>query len=55
MGKICEAVVRSFTEFFFGQKKFESCVVEKKDEYTLTSVFPTQKIMTEAKKYLWVI
>ena len=53
MGRICEGIVRSFIEVFFGEKKEKTIVIEKKDEYTLSSVFPTKKIMKEAKKYLW--
>ena len=52
MSSICEKVITIFAMIFYGQKKSTSNIVEKKDEYTLSSVFPTQRIMDEAKKYL---
>lgn len=52
MGRICENIVKSFTEIFFGSKKTKSSIIERKDEYTLSSVFPSTQIMQEARKYL---
>lgn len=52
MGRFCEGIVKSFIEFYFGGKKEKNINIEKKDEYTLSSVFPTKTIMKEAKKYL---
>lgn len=52
MGSICEMIITLFTVVFFGQKRSTNSLVERKDEYTLSSVFPSQNIMIEVKKYL---
>lgn len=51
MKLICENIVEKFIKFFFGETK-EDVVIKKNDQYTLSSVFPTKKIMTEVKEYL---
>lgn len=52
MERICEGIVRGFIQLFFGEKRKKNIIIDKNDKYTLSSVFPTKKIMKEAKKYL---
>lgn len=50
--RICIKIVKSFKKVFFGYKSTAKEYDHKKDEYTLSSVFPTQKIMRDVKKIL---
>lgn len=52
MGKFCEKIVNSFTEVFFTTNRIVKEKNKKKDVYTLSSVFPTPKIMRDIKKIL---
>lgn len=52
MGKFCEKIVTSFFKVFFEEKSSHSKENNQKDEYTLSSVFPTNQIMKEVKKYI---
>lgn len=52
MERICIKIVKSFKKVFFGYKSTAKEYDHKKDEYTLSSVFPTQKIMRDVKKIL---
>lgn len=52
MVRLCEKLVNSFLLLFFGKTDPEKMEVEQSVEYTLSSVFPTKKIMCEVKKYI---
>ena len=52
MGKICEKIVNSFVDFICGKDIITKEQKEIKDEYTLSSVFPTPKIMKDIKKII---
>lgn len=51
MGKICEKIVNNFSELMFGKTKDKE-IRKEKDIYTLSSVFPSKRVMREVKKYL---
>lgn len=51
MIKLCESIINIFSILLFEEKKVEK-KEEHKVEYTLSSVFPTDKIMHEVKKYI---
>lgn len=53
MNRFCEGIIKVFSNFVFGNnsgiEEKEQC---KKEEYLLSSVFPTTEVMTEVKKYI---
>lgn len=52
MGKIFEKIVVGFLEICFGNDRHKLETKERKDEYTLSSVFPNPQIMYEVKKHI---
>lgn len=53
MARICEKIIYTFSVILFGDKMEEKeCEKEHNVEYTLSSVFPTAKIMHEVKKHI---
>lgn len=53
MARICETIVNNFSELVFGGTNSKKNHREKqKDIYTLSSVFPSKKVMRQVKKYL---
>lgn len=52
MAKICEKMVNAFVDFFYGKNSSTKKDEVKRDEYTLSSVFPTPKIMKDVKKII---
>ena len=52
MIKICEKIVNTLSDVFFGKAKCNKKSNAIKDTYTLSSVFPTTSIMKEIKKYI---
>lgn len=52
MGKMCEKIVNVLADVIFGKRVVEIEKKNTKDEYTLSSVFPTTKVMSEVRKYI---
>lgn len=54
MSEILQKIVDYFSNLFLGIKKDDvgEIVNEKNVKYTITSVFPSKLVMTEAEKYL---
>ncbi len=53
MAKICEKIVNSFIGFFCGKNiSAKESKGDRRDEYTLSSVFPTKQIMKDVKEII---
>ena len=52
MGRVCEKIVSSFSKLLFGKSQNVKERQERKDEYVLSSVFPTPQVMRDVKKVL---
>lgn len=52
MAETMQKIMDEFAQRLFGKKDKKEYEEGKKIEYTITSVYPSKKIMYEAEKYL---